>query len=110
MSSADAYDGYRALVPPAFHLVVAARIALHVGLYRPVTAARHARCPVLVQICTRDSVAPATAAEEVVRRLGPCGEVRRYDIGHFEPYFGAAFERSVADQLDFLRRHLGTTA
>jgi len=110
MSSADAYDGYRALAPPGFRFGVAARIALHVGLYRPVQAARHARCPVLVQICARDSVAPAAAAEEVVRRLGPRGEVRRYDIGHFEPYFGAAFERSVADQLDFLRRHLGIGA
>jgi hypothetical protein len=61
---------------------------------------------VLVQICTNDSVAPAAAAEEAVRRLGANGEVRRYPIGHFEPYFGAAFERSVADQIEFLRRHL----
>jgi hypothetical protein len=30
----------------------------------------------------------------------------RYPIGHFEPYFGAPFERSVGDQLAFLRRHL----
>ena len=107
MSSADANDGYRALAPPGFHFGVAARVALHVGLYRPVNEAASARCPVLVQICTRDSVAPAAAAETAVRRLGARGEVRRYDIGHFEPYFGAAFERSVADQVEFLSRHLG---
>ncbi len=106
MSSPDALAGYTALTPPGFHFGVAARIALHVSLYRPVATARDARCPVLVQICERDSVAPASAAEEVVRRLGPRGEVRRYDIGHFEPYFGAPFERSVADQVDFLQRHL----
>jgi fermentation-respiration switch protein FrsA (DUF1100 family) len=106
MSSADAYDGYNALVPPGFRGEVAARVALVAGLYRPLRHAGRARCPVLVQICERDSVAPTAAAEAAVRRLGPRGEVRRYPIGHFEPYFGAHFERSVGDQVEFLRRHL----
>jgi dienelactone hydrolase len=106
MSSADADAGYRALAPPGFRFEVAARIALSVGLYRPVSHAAHAQCPVLVQICEQDSVAPAASAEEAVRRLGSHGEVRRYPIGHFEPYFGAHFERSVSDQVEFLRRHL----
>ena len=64
------------------------------------------RCPVLVQVCTQDSVAPPSAAEQVIERLGTLAEARRYEIGHFEPYFGAHFERSVTDQLDFLQRHL----
>jgi len=106
MSSADAYDGYMALVPPGFRDEVAARIALTAGLYRPLVHAARARCPVLVQICEADSVAPAAAAEEAVRRLGPRAEVRRYPIGHFAPYFGTDFERSVGDQIDFLHRHL----
>jgi dienelactone hydrolase len=106
MTSPDANDGYRALAPPGFRFDVAARVALHVGFYRPVNSASAARCPVLVQICMRDSVAPPAAAEEAIRRLGALGEVQRYDIGHFEPYFGAAFERSVSDQLEFLARHL----
>jgi dienelactone hydrolase len=106
MSSADADAGYRALAQPGFRFEVAARIALFVGLYRPVSHAAQARCPVLVQICEHDSVAPVSAAEEAVRRLGALGEVKRYPIGHFEPYFGADFERSVSDQVEFLRRHL----
>jgi dienelactone hydrolase len=106
MSSPDADAGYRALVPPGFRCEIAARVALTVGLYRPVRHADRVRCPVLVQICEQDSVAPAAAAEAVVRRLGERGEVQRYPIGHFEPYFGAWFERSVGDQVDFLRRHL----
>jgi len=107
MSSPDADAGYRALGPPEFRCEIAARIALTVGLYRPVRYADRVRCPVLVQICEQDSVAPAAAAEAVVRRLGERGEVQRYPIGHFEPYTGAWFERSVGDQVDFLRRHLG---
>jgi fermentation-respiration switch protein FrsA (DUF1100 family) len=106
MSSPDADEGYRALAPPGFRFEIAARIALFAGLYRPVRHAARARCPVLVQICTLDSVAPAAAAEEAVRRLGTNGEVRRYPIGHFEPYFGANFDRSVADQVEFLGRRL----
>jgi len=107
MTSPDADAGYRALGPPDFRCEIAARIALTVGLYRPVRYADRVRCPVLVQICAQDSVAPAAAAEAVVRRLGERGEVQRYPIGHFEPYTGAWFERSVGDQVHFLRRHLG---
>jgi dienelactone hydrolase len=106
MSSPDAYDGYMALVPPGFRGDVAARIALTAGLYRPVQHAAAARCPVLVQVCEHDTVAPPAAAEEALRRLGTRGEARHYPIGHFAPYFGADFERSVADQLEFLGRHL----
>ncbi len=69
--------------------------------------AARVRCPVLVQVCERDSVAPAEAAERVIAKLGPLAEAQRYPIGHFEPYFGAPFERSISDQLAFLRRHLG---
>jgi fermentation-respiration switch protein FrsA (DUF1100 family) len=106
MSSPDSEPGYLALCPPGFRCEVAARVALTVGSYRPVRYASRARCPVLVQICEQDSVAPASAAEKVVAALGGHAEAQRYPIGHFEPYFGAAFERSVSDQLAFLRRHL----
>jgi pimeloyl-ACP methyl ester carboxylesterase len=106
MSSPDADAGYRALTPPGFRMEVAARIALTAGFYRPVRYAARVRCPVLVQVCTHDSVAPVPAAEQVIARLGTLAEARRYPIGHFEPYFGAHFERSVADQVEFLRRHL----
>jgi len=106
MSSPDADAGYRALLPPGARCDVAARIALSVGMYRPVRYADRVRCPVLVQVCEHDSVAPAAAAEQALARLGSLGEVQRYPIGHFEPYVGRDFERSVGDQLDFLRRHL----
>ena len=106
MSTPDAEDGYRRLMPAGVRDDVAARIALRVAAYRPVSDADRVRCPVLVQICERDSVAPASAAEETLRRLGRYGEACRYPIGHFEPYFGKHFERSVDDQLEFLGRHL----
>ena len=106
MTSDDADEGYRRLAPPGFRFEVAARIGLTAGLYRPLRYASRVRCPVLVQVCERDSVAPVASAEQAIRLLGSHGESVRYPIGHFEPYFGAHFERSVSDQLEFLRRHL----
>jgi pimeloyl-ACP methyl ester carboxylesterase len=106
MTSDDADEGYRRLAPPGFRFEVAARIGLTAGLYRPVRYADRVGCPVLVQVCERDSVAPVASAEQVIRLLGSRGEAVRYPIGHFEPYFGVHFERSVSDQLEFLQRHL----
>lgn len=106
MTSEDADEGYRRLAPPEFRFEVAARIGLTAGLYRPVRYASQAACPVLVQVCERDSVAPVESTEQAIRLLGSRGEAKRYPIGHFDPYFGAHFERSVSDQLEFLRRHL----
>jgi len=46
---------------------------------------------------------PAMAAA----RRAPYGELRTYPgVDHFDIYDGAAHEAVVADQLDFLRRHL----
>jgi len=42
------------------------------------------------------------------RSRAPRGTVKRYDEGHFDIYVGDAFERVVADQLDFLDRNLKT--
>ena len=61
--------------------------------------------PILFCICDRDSVTPP---EETLAyaRTAPKGEIKRYDAGHFDIYLGAPFEAVVADQTDFLTRHL----
>lgn len=105
MTSADAWDGYIHLCPPGFRNEVTARTALLVPLFRPVRDAARVRCPALLQICEQDSVAPVSAVEKAAR-LMPKAEVVRYPVGHFDVYFDAPFERSVSDQLQFLRRHL----
>ena len=84
---------------------VAARIGTRIAPYRPGRALRRLRCPALLCVCEHDSVAPARAALRHAARA-PHAEVRTYPIGHFEIYWGEWFERAVADQLAFLRRHL----
>jgi uncharacterized protein len=107
MSTPDAEPGFIAVAGPTMRNEVAARIVLTAASYRPGLQADRLPCPMLVQIADRDSVAPVKAAQDAVWRATGRGELRTYPIGHFDIYRGEPFERAVADQLHFLRRHLG---
>jgi pimeloyl-ACP methyl ester carboxylesterase len=108
LSSEDAESGYRALLPEhtTWRNEVCARIMLSLGLYRPGRKTNHLPCPILIQICEKDTVVPATAAHAAARRAGSKATVRSYPIGHFDIYLGEAFERAITDQLDFLGKTL----
>ena len=85
---------------------VAARVALHVPFYSPGRQAAKITAPTLVQLATKDDVTPYAKARKIVARI-PNGEVRSYDITHFEPYLDPHFEQIVSDQIAFLDRHVG---
>ena len=110
MAAPDAEPGYLALVPDGvpFRNELAARLALRIGLHRPGRQAAKLACPALFCICEHDSVAPARATQRYAARA-PRGEVRLYPYGHFDIYLGEPFERVVADQIEFLTRHIPTT-
>jgi pimeloyl-ACP methyl ester carboxylesterase len=63
-------------------------------------------CPVLFCLCDGDSLAPAKRSATLAAKA-PRAEIKRYPVGHFEIYIGEPFERAVADQTEFLVRHLG---
>ncbi len=106
MSTPDAEPGYRAITGPTWRNEVSARFALTAALYRPGLKADRLPCPILVQIADRDAVAPPKAAQDAAWLATGRAEVRTYPIGHFDVYVGEPFERSVADELLFLSRHL----
>jgi uncharacterized protein len=108
MSTPDAESGMRAIAGSSWRNEVAARIGLQAGMYRPGLQADRLSCPILIQIADRDSVAPVKAAQDAAWRAPGRAEVRTYPVGHFDVYVGDAFERSVSDQLYFLRRHIKT--
>lgn len=87
---------------------VPARVATEIPLDAPGRRARKVRCPILFCVCDADSVAPAAATLRHAAKA-PSGEIRRYQAGHFDIYLGEDFERVIADQLDFLRRHAAPT-
>ncbi|MHB8532557.1 MAG: alpha/beta hydrolase [Solirubrobacteraceae bacterium] len=106
MTTPDAEPGYRAIAGPTWQNEFAARYALTAARHRPGLKADRLPCPILIQIADRDAVAPVKAAEDAAWRATGRAEVRTYPIGHFEVYRGEPFEKSVSDQLLFLRRHL----
>jgi len=74
--------------------------------FRPVRHARSLHCPWLVCVGGADRVAKPGPAIAAARRA-PHGELRVYDgVDHFDVYDGPEHEAVVADQLDFLGRHL----
>jgi uncharacterized protein len=84
---------------------VAARIALRVPLYSPGRTASKIPAPTLVQLARQDDVTPYAKARKILSRI-PNGEVLSYDCTHFEPYLDPHFDKIVADQIDFLHRHV----
>jgi uncharacterized protein len=106
MTTPDAEPGYRAITGPTWRNEFAARFALTAALYRPGLKADRLPCPILVQVADRDGVAPPAAAQDAAWLATGRSEVRIYPIGHFDVYVGAPFQKSVADQLHFLTRHL----
>jgi uncharacterized protein len=107
MTTPDADPGYRAITGSSWRNEVAARIMLRAGSYRPGLQADRLPCPILVQIADRDTVAPVRAAQDAAWLATGRAEVRTYPIGHFDIYTGPPFEQAIADQLHFLRRHVG---
>ncbi|WP_235833394.1 alpha/beta hydrolase [Glaciibacter flavus] len=111
MAGPGCESGYLALgsSAPAFRNQVAARFGLTISHYRPGTLTSRVTAPVLFGICDPDTVAPASATRRHAARA-PHGEVREYQCGHFDIYFDDWFERAVADDLEFLGRHVPVTA
>lgn len=107
LSSPDAEAGFRRLTPPDVQWVdeAAARVGLRVGLYRPGRLASRIGCPILYCVGDNDVDTPPGPAIKAAE-AAPRGELRRYPIGHFDIYVGEWFERAVADQAEFLTRHL----
>jgi len=74
--------------------------------YRPAKHAAKLHCPWLVCVGEADRVAKPGPAVAAAKRA-PLGELRTYPgVDHFDVYDGPEHEAVVADQLDFLRRHL----
>ncbi|HUS21409.1 MAG TPA: alpha/beta hydrolase [Aeromicrobium sp.] len=107
MTAADALPGYLALIPDDVEFVneIAARFVPTATVYRPGRSARKVAMPILFCICDQDTVAPP-AETLAYARTAPKGEIKTYDVGHFDIYRGAPFDAVVADQVDFLTRHL----
>jgi uncharacterized protein len=109
MTSEESEPGMRAIAGPTWRNEVTGRAVFAEWTNRAITQMDKLRCPILVQIADRDSVAPAAAARAAAWRAKGRVEVREYPCAHFDIYVGDWRERLIADQLHFLRRHLAAS-
>jgi hypothetical protein len=110
MNAPNQSQGYLGMVSEGMTLDqrVAARFGLFVGLYSPVSALRKLTVPVLMQVGINDVITPAAPAYKAASRY-PNVDLKKYDSGHFEPYFEPLFSTVAGDQMAFLANHLGTS-
>lgn len=105
MTSADAEPGFKRIASADWRNAFTARLMLRLGLYRPGRKASRVHCPLLVCVMDDDAITPVGPAVAMAE-AAPRGELRRYPGGHFDVYVGERFEEAVADQIEFLTRHL----
>ena len=107
MVTPDAVPGFANMTPKgsSWRNEVSARVALTIGAYRPGAAASRIHCPILYVIGEQDLITPARFAHDAARRA-PRAEVKTYACGHFDVYVGPLWEKVVADQTEFLVRHM----
>lgn len=90
---------------PTWENRVAARFLFGAPRYREGTMER-IQAPLLASLAREDLEVSSDFVKEKARKA-PRAEIQEYPAGHFDMYHGAVFEQVVADQIAFLRRHLG---
>lgn len=115
MTTPDARPGMLKLIRESglsegsYPQTVAARIALSIGTYSPGRWVGSVECPALIQIVSDDAITPRSVAEAAAAKIR-LSTVKVYPGGHFDPYVEPLFETVVADQIEFLTRHVPAPA
>jgi uncharacterized protein len=63
-------------------------------------------CPLLVQVGTKDRIAPPDVGRRAAAKAGLRAELREYPVDHLDVYDGPGRDAMLADQIDFARRAL----
>jgi pimeloyl-ACP methyl ester carboxylesterase len=96
-------DGFHAITAPRSPWRNEVRAAPVPGysLYRPLAKARNLNCPILIQAGHRDATVSPRAVDKLARRVTNA-VLKRYDIDHFQPFYGDHPARIAADQTEWL--------
>ncbi len=100
-------DLIRPTEPAEWENRIAARSLLAVGLHRPARRAASVRCPLLLVVAERDTMAPTSASLRVANRA-PGAELFRSQGGHYDVYPGGVAHAAVLDrEVEFLHKQAG---
>lgn len=108
MNASDVLTDFPPLVPPGYEIQgkVPARLITKLPLLRPGSYASDIQSPILFGICGKDTVVPADATLEYAKKA-PKGIIKWYgDMGHFEIYYGDAYQKATQDYISFLQEYL----
>lgn len=105
-ADAEVWRVFTQMMPADFVNEICARIFIRMDKYHPVAHVAQVRCPVLIQVCDQDIGLPPHVVEKARRGLQERGQIIHYPIDHFDIYLGEHYERAVADQVTFFRKHL----
>lgn len=108
MNAPDAKAGCEALIPENYDHpnTVPARFVLQIPFMRPGAYVSSIKAPILFAICGRDTVAPPGPTLAFAKQAVN-GTIKYYEeMGHFDIYLGAAFDKASADYVEFLSLHL----
>jgi pimeloyl-ACP methyl ester carboxylesterase len=107
LNSPDSAPGFAAITSAGstWSNAICARVAL-APPYSLARAVRKLPCPALYCLTEQDDINPPALGRRAAERA-PLGELKLYPGGHFDPFLGESLELIAADQIEFLRRHLG---
>jgi hypothetical protein len=102
-----ALEGWKSTVSPGgyFDNRVGASDVAEIAITSALRCAARNTAPTLVCVSDRETLMNPGCAEDIAHRA-PRGEARHYDADHFEVYHPPLLARVLADQTDFLRKHL----
>ena len=106
ITAPGAFESYSKLASPGFVNEVCARILLRSHGHNPIDYAKDVKCPVLLQVCTKDNLVSKISYQKTARILDKYVTLKVYSIGHFEIYEGEYFKKAISDQIDFFKKHL----
>jgi pimeloyl-ACP methyl ester carboxylesterase len=95
-----------ALAGPGWRNTVCARSVFGFPFNRPIRFASRVGCPLLVQVGTKDRIAPPDVGRRAAAKAGLRAELREYPVDHLDVYDGRGRDAMLADQIDFARRAL----
>jgi len=107
MNTADSYDGYMSIVPEgsSWENKCPARILFTASTYRPVRSAPKISCSALIVCAEKDTLIPADAVKRMAGMIKGA-QLVTLPVGHFDVYWGDAFEKVVEIESRFLKEHL----
>ncbi len=82
-----------------------ANIIFTLGLYRPISYADEVKCPALIIGAEKDTLFPPSGPKKMADRIKNSTYIS-LPIGHFDPYVGDTFEKTVSIMSDFLNKNL----